>query len=167
MNTKNTRLVSFVVALVAAAVLSLSSASAAVLTIAWNDNSSNEVGFAIERAPGLVVGTAGTFVEVGRVAAGVTTYVDATLANDSAYSYRVRAFNAGGFSGYTNTASGTTLPAPPANPTNNTVTPPPPVVNVSLSAGQSITVKHSPLPTKPGSKTYNIAPPKTLLVSLK
>jgi hypothetical protein len=39
------------------------------------------------------------------------------LASKTRYTYRVRAFNTGGFSGYSGNASATTLVAPPATPT--------------------------------------------------
>ena len=38
----------------------------------------------------------------------VTTYVDSGLLRNTAYSYRVRAFSAGGASAYSNTASAKT-----------------------------------------------------------
>jgi titin len=45
-------------------------------------------------------------VQIAQVSANVTTYRDAGLAAGF-YSYRVRAYNAAGNSGYSNTASGT------------------------------------------------------------
>lgn len=81
----------------------------AQFTLNWTDNSNNESGFRIERAPGLSATTG--FTEIGTVGANIQTYVDTNLPNSTAYSYRVRAYNAAGNSGYSNTASGTT----PAN----------------------------------------------------
>lgn len=72
-----------------------------VFTLTWRDNSSDEQGFRIERAVG-----GGAWVQVAQVGANVTTYRDTGLAAGS-YSYRVRAYNATGNSGYSNTASGT------------------------------------------------------------
>jgi hypothetical protein len=78
-------------------------AEAAILGLAWSDNSNNEDGFKIERrSPG------GSFVEVARVGANVTTYTDSNLAAGAAYCYTVRAFNSAGSSDATNAACGTT-----------------------------------------------------------
>lgn len=80
-------------------------AQAAQFTLNWTDNSSNESGFRIERATG-----SGAFAEIATVPAGVVTYVDAGLPNSTTYSYRVRAFNAAGNSGYSNVSTATTPP---------------------------------------------------------
>jgi hypothetical protein len=78
-------------------------AEAAILRLVWSDNSNNEDGFKIERrSPG------GSFVEVARVGANVTTYTDSNLAAGAAYCYAVRAFNSAGSSDATNAACGTT-----------------------------------------------------------
>jgi hypothetical protein len=111
-------------------------ASAAQFTLTWSDNSTNETGFTIERAPGLAPAPS-AFVPIANVGANVTTYVDATLADSTAYSYRLCAFNAAGKSGYSNTASGTTKAPAPAAPGTPSLTPPPdyvpPVVNVTAT----------------------------------
>jgi hypothetical protein len=67
----------------------------------WNDNSSNEDGFAMERRTS---GTA-TWTEVDRTAADVETYRDSGLLPDTTYFYRVRAFHGTDFSGYSNEVS--------------------------------------------------------------
>lgn len=87
---------------------------AAQLTLTWTDNSTNENGFIIERAPGT---TNLVFTEVARVAANVTSYVDSNLPTNTTYTYRVAAFNNAGNSAYSNTASGTTM-SPPDTPSN-------------------------------------------------
>ncbi|MDQ7054058.1 MAG: fibronectin type III domain-containing protein, partial [candidate division KSB1 bacterium] len=64
-------------------------------------------------------------VEIARVGANVTNYQRISPANPSStYTYRVRAFNADGNSGYSNEASATTQsqPNPPAAPSNLTAT---------------------------------------------
>jgi len=66
------------------------------VNLRWTDNSDNETGFAIERKP-----QGGSFGQIDTVGAGVTTYEDASLGAGN-YCYRVRAFNAGGSSGYSN-----------------------------------------------------------------
>jgi len=86
------------------------------LNLAWKDSSNNENGFKIERKTGLN----GTYNDLAVVNANVKTYADSTLAGKTAYFYRVRAFNAGGNSEYSNEATATTLPNPPAAPDNIT-----------------------------------------------
>ena len=71
------------------------------VTLTWTDNSDNEQVFRVERS----ISVTGGFVEIGTVGTGVTTYTDTTLQGRSTYHYRVRASNAGGDSGYSNTAS--------------------------------------------------------------
>ncbi|MGH8078117.1 MAG: PKD domain-containing protein, partial [Lysobacter sp.] len=68
------------------------------VTLRWTDNSSNEQGFAIERAPG---GTT-NYVQVGQSAANVTTFVQ--IVPKATYRYRVRAFDTSTatFSAYSN-----------------------------------------------------------------
>jgi hypothetical protein len=73
------------------------------IRLAWTDNSGNEQGFRIERS------TDGTsFTEIATVGAGVTTYTNTGLKANRTYWYRVRAYNAGGVSAYSNTVSATT-----------------------------------------------------------
>lgn len=110
-------------AILALLTIALASAvSAAQFTLTWTDNSTNELGFIIERAPGLNA-TLG-FVEIASVPANVTTYVDTGLGDNESVTYRVRAWNLrtpsepAQFSAWSNTASGTTpaVEAPPAAP---------------------------------------------------
>ncbi len=82
------------------------------IDLAWTDNASDEQGFRIERAPD-AGGVPGAFAVVTSIATpNTTTYSNTGLANGTRYWYRVRAYNAVGNSGYTNTADATTLPAP-------------------------------------------------------
>jgi hypothetical protein len=103
-------------------------AHSADLTLTWTDNSNNEAGFIVQRAPKPDSGSAplSTFVEVARVQANVTTYTDSALPPSTAFSYRVAAFNAAGVSAWSNVATATTaaLP-PPLAPTNLKATPVP------------------------------------------
>jgi hypothetical protein len=77
--------------------------SLAQLTLSWNDNSSNEGNFEIERK----TGTSGTYTRVTLVGANATSYVDTTVTRGVTYCYRVRAVNTAGASAYTNEACGT------------------------------------------------------------
>jgi hypothetical protein len=79
-------------------------AIAGQLTATWDDNSTNELGFSIERS----LGPSNTFAEVATTGSGTTTYTDSSLADATTYCYRVRAFNAAGYSSYSNVACGTT-----------------------------------------------------------
>ena len=75
------------------------------IQLAWTDASTTEDGFAIERCTG---NGCNSFVEVGRVGPNTTTYLDGTVASNTQYSYRMRAFNTGGVSPYTNVVSAKT-----------------------------------------------------------
>ncbi|EDY81493.1 hypothetical protein VDG1235_1111 [Verrucomicrobiia bacterium DG1235] len=66
----------------------------------WSDNSDNEDGFEIERS---IEG--GDFESLAQVAADAEDYIDTSVTEGVNYTYRVRAFNSFGFSGYTNAAS--------------------------------------------------------------
>ena len=81
--------------------------TAAQLTLSWSDNSTNEEGFRIERR----TGTTGTYAEIAAVGVNAASYTDVNLANGTTYCYRVRAYNAGGTSGYSNEQCATTLVA--------------------------------------------------------
>jgi hypothetical protein len=88
------------------------------INLHWNDNSNNEDGFKIERSPDGATGWA----EIGAVGSNVQDYLDSGLTCGTDYYYRVRAYNAGGNSGYSNTAHGVTAPCIPAAPTDLVVT---------------------------------------------
>ena len=94
--------------------LSFVSATTSQISMAWNDNSNNETGFEIERAP-----SGGSFAFHDNVGANVTSYTDSGLPASTGYDYRLRATGSVGNSGYSNTLSAsTTAPAPPAAPSN-------------------------------------------------
>src|SRR5207302_2019781 len=92
--------------------LTATAASSSQINLSWTDNSNNETGFKIERSPD---GT--TFTQVATVGASITTYANVGLAASTKYYYRVRAYNSGGNSAYSNTASATTAPNPTPTPT--------------------------------------------------
>ena len=86
--------------------------TASEIKLTWRDRSDNETGFKIERKRG-----DGRFEEIDTVRANVTSYSDTGLAENTKYTYRVRAYNAAGNSSYSNEASATTgrLPSAPTN----------------------------------------------------
>jgi hypothetical protein len=81
------------------------------LTLTWTDNADNEDGFKIERR----LGQTGSFTQIGQVGKDVVTYADTQILVNTEYCYRVRAFNAGGQSAYSNIACGL-VPSAPAAP---------------------------------------------------
>jgi serine protease AprX len=77
--------------------------------LTWEDHSTTEDGFEVERCAG---DACGSFVKIGQTNANVVTFSDSTVGGSTSYSYRVRAFNASGASDYSNTGSVTTPAAP-------------------------------------------------------
>ncbi len=83
----------------------INSSYAGQLTLTWNDNSDNEDGFKIERSS-----DGSTFEQIATVGVNEATYTDETVVDNQSYTYRVKAYNQFGDSGYSNTASGQSLP---------------------------------------------------------
>jgi hypothetical protein len=95
--------------------------SSSQINLSWTDNATNEDGYQIERCTGA---SCSNFVQVATTGPNAATYANTTgLSASTTYSYRVRAYNTGGNSGYSTTATATTLVPPPAAPTNLTATP--------------------------------------------
>jgi uncharacterized delta-60 repeat protein len=92
-------------ALTAPSALDATALSASQIRLRWHDNAGTEDGFRIERCSGT---GCTAFAQVAVVGHDVMSYVDGGLARSTAYSYRVRAFNAGGVSAYSNTATAKT-----------------------------------------------------------
>ena len=136
------------VTLVSSLVVTHGLASAVELGLTWNDNSTDEDGFYIERR----VGTSGTYQQIAGVGRNVASYTDANLSNGTTYCYRVRAFNAAGNSAYSNENCATTPAATFA-------------VTLSRSGTGSGTVTSSPAGINCGtdcSETYPSGSPVTL-----
>ena len=74
------------------------------LFTAWTDNSTNEIGFNVERGPA----QSGAFARIGGTATGVTSYTDTGLMAATQYCYRVNAFKSAGESAYSNVACAAT-----------------------------------------------------------
>lgn len=77
----------------------------------WEDQSTDEAGFRIERATGI---TGTTWTVLTDLPADTVTYVDHPATQDESYWYRVRAFTAAAVSEYSNEAFGTTFAAVPS-----------------------------------------------------
>jgi hypothetical protein len=93
--------------------LLVASKTANSIKIQWTDNASNETGFEIERTSTDSKDVNKTF----RIGASVTAYTDAGLQENATYSYRIRAYNSGGYSSYSNTVTVSTslVVVPPPN----------------------------------------------------
>jgi hypothetical protein len=85
--------------------LSAVAVSRTQINLSWADNSGDEDGFRIERCKNP---NCTNFAQIAQVGAGVATFADTTVNRNTAYNYRVRAFNAAGNSAYSNTASAKT-----------------------------------------------------------
>lgn len=79
--------------------------SSTAVSLTWQDNSSDETGFVLERK----AGAGGTFAAVASLPADSTSRTDSALSPSTTYFYRLRAQNAAGFSAYSPEASATTL----------------------------------------------------------
>jgi hypothetical protein len=84
--------------------LGATAVSSSAVDLTWNDNSSNETSFAVERS---LDGVAWTVV-TSTLPAGSTSYRDSSLVPTTSYRFRVKATNAAGSSGYSNIATVTT-----------------------------------------------------------
>ncbi len=92
-------------------------ASSSQINLTWNDNSTNETGFLIERSGDNI-----TFSQIASVTAGTTSYSSTGLSSGTTYYFRVRAYNGIGNSGYSNTSSAMTYDVLPAAPSGLTAT---------------------------------------------
>ncbi|MDX1905266.1 MAG: S8 family serine peptidase [Thermonemataceae bacterium] len=84
--------------------LQATAVSSSQIDLTWLDNASNETGYKVENS---LDGT--NFTEIASLGANVTSYSNTGLSANTTYYYRVRAYNAGGNSAYSNTANATTL----------------------------------------------------------
>ena len=86
--------------------LTVVAASASRINLLWTDNAGNEDGFKVERCSGQ---TCTNFVQIATVGSDVNSFANTGLTKNTMYRYRVRAYNTGGNSGYSNIASVKTL----------------------------------------------------------
>ena len=90
--------------------LAATAVSHSQVNLAWTDNADNETGYTIERCTGA---SCSDFAQIATAGANATSYSNTGLTASTSYSYRVRAYNAGGDSGYSDAATAVTQ-APPA-----------------------------------------------------
>src|SRR5439155_10245604 len=90
-----------------------SAASSSRIDLTWTDNSNNEANFILERS---LTGSGG-WSQIATPAANATSFSDSSgLSPSTQYFYRIRATNAGGDSGNSNTANATTSSGPTTGP---------------------------------------------------
>jgi Fibronectin type III domain len=137
--------------------------SSSQINLSWTDNSNNETGFKVERSK-----NGRGFPQIALRDANVTTFSNTGLAASTTYYYRVRAYNGGGNSAYSNVASATTLPSPTPTPTATptaTETPTPsetPTPTPTPTATATPTPTETPTPTATQTPTPTPTPTQTL-----
>lgn len=100
-------------ALAAPSGLSGSATTSSAVGLSWTDNASNETGFNVERSTDAV-----NWGGIATTSANTSSYYDSGLSASTTYYYRVRTFNYGAYSAYTNIATSTTKDNPPADPSD-------------------------------------------------
>jgi fibronectin type 3 domain-containing protein len=107
------------------------------IALSWGASTGTVTNYHIERSSDGV-----TFVEIATSA--TTGYNDNAVSSGKTYSYRVRAENAGAFSGYGNTAQATTPQVPPSVPSSLVASAPTPTqVNLTWTASTgTVTTYH-------------------------
>jgi hypothetical protein len=91
----------------------------ATVKVVWEDNSTAETHFSIERCNGICT-HAGSWIEVGQVPADTEMFLDTGTFGNTTYSYRVKAMNNSGTSPASNIDTVTTPVSPVIRPTDLT-----------------------------------------------
>ena len=87
--------------------------TSSAIGLTWVDNSSIEDGFVLERSP-----DGSSWSTLATTSSDTISYYDFGLTASTSYSYRVRAFNFGAYTTYSNTATAITKDAPPSSPSS-------------------------------------------------
>ena len=90
--------------------LTATAASSSQIDLSWADNATDESAYVVERS---LDGSTDWTQVTSTLPADSTSYSDTGLSGSTTYHYRVKATNAAGDSGYSNTASATTKAAGP------------------------------------------------------
>ncbi len=75
------------------------------INIRWSDNSAEELGFELQRSM-TYNGVSSDFATVTTLPANANSYIDSTIQGGRSYTYRVRAYNNSGESGFSNDGTG-------------------------------------------------------------
>ncbi len=102
--------------------LTATAVSSSQINLSWTDNSTNETGFAIDCATNAAFTLNLITSTVGANSGSIASASIIDLSPGTTYYFRVRAFNDGGTSANSNTASATTTRRPPVAPTFLTAT---------------------------------------------
>lgn len=117
------------------------------IELSWNDIAYNEDGYEVYRATDITGPY--TLLNSGGTQKNASSYIDATVIGNTAYYYKVRAFNTNGFSDYSDVVSAITLNATPTLVAVGTI---------SLNAYESVNVNISATDADPGDAvTLNIS----------
>ncbi|HEX6851455.1 MAG TPA: PKD domain-containing protein [Candidatus Polarisedimenticolaceae bacterium] len=93
------------------------------INMTWTDNANSETGFLVQRCQGTASACSANpslFLDLAQTGSNIDYYGDTGLPAGTTYTYRVRAFNGSGNSGWSNTSTATTLSVLPAAPTSLT-----------------------------------------------
>lgn len=97
-------------------------------TVNWADNSSNEIGFDVQRQKS----GEGDFSTIICSDANTTSHLDTSVSGSTSY-YRIRVYNMAGYSSYSSTHTATAPAGAPSAPTNFAAQTPAPEYHIELS----------------------------------
>lgn len=129
--------------------LTATTISPSQINLSWVDNANNETGFKIERK----TGAGGTYSQIATAGTNVTAYPDTDLTGNTTYYYRVRAYNGGGDSIYTDEAYATTA----CSNLMVRITGATPVYYSSLQAAYNAAADGSIIQSRAGTLTENVS----------
>lgn len=107
------------------------------VTLGWTDTATDETGYEVQRCTG---SGCSSFVQVGSLGAGATTWTDTGVSAGMTYGYRVRAVRDAEVSAWAGPVQVTTAPAPPPPAEEPSV---PTSLSASATSATSITVTWS------------------------
>ncbi len=133
-------------------------AHAAQLTVTWPAPTTGGApsAYYLERGLGA---SPSSWTALAALPATTFVYVDSALAGATTYSYRVRAYNAGGMSPYSGVGTNTTLPDIPGAPGSPNVTTPPPAIAITLQKDERIMLSNTTSTVKPNPNDRSMAIP--------